>query len=184
MIFIKNWITIVKRHAVIIFLIIARFTFIFGIALALYIAIMLTPNLDVEIRNYLLFPLLFFLVNYAFIKLILNTIWYNFNLILFIWNKVILIRSTLFLIDDVEIIDMWKIMKVDIECRGIIPNILWFGHLIIEQQKNDVRILHFIPDPYHALNILETHRDMVHSKHPEIRENLMERIKKSWLLRK
>jgi hypothetical protein len=36
--------------------------------------------------------------------------------------------------------------------------------LIIEQQKNDVRVIHFIPRPYEVLKFLEEKRDDVYNK--------------------
>ena len=50
--------------------------------------------------------------------------------------------------------DLSKVVKIDVECHGLIPNMFNFGNLIIEQQKNEVRTIHFVPDPYHALRII------------------------------
>lgn len=183
MIIIKDGVTIIKRHWIILFFAMVRFAVFFGAWILIYYFAWKVPAHDYETTLFIL-AIIFALTTYAFIKLVLNIIWYNFNIIIFIRNKVILIRSTILLVDDVEIIDISKIMKVDVECRGIIPNMLNYWHLTIEQQKNDVRVFHFVPDPYQALKILEMHRDMVHSKHPEIRQNIIERIKKSWLLQK
>jgi hypothetical protein len=33
-------------------------------------------------------------------------------------------------------------------------NLLGYGNLVIEQQRDELRILHFIPKPYKALQLL------------------------------
>lgn len=120
--------------------------------------------MPLQIIEFLILPFAFLVVNYAFMKLILNLIEYNNNLVLFVRNKVILTKWTVLLVDDVEIIDIKKIMKVDVECRWILANFIWWWHLIIEQQKNDVRVIHFIPRPYEVLKFLEEKRDDVYNK--------------------
>ena len=45
-------------------------------------------------------------------------------------------------------------MKIDVEVHGLLSNLLGYGHLIMEQQKNEVRTIHFIPQPYKVWQIL------------------------------
>lgn len=45
-------------------------------------------------------------------------------------------------------------MKIDVECHGLLANIFGYGHLIMEQQKDEVRTIHFIPKPYKIWQIL------------------------------
>lgn len=107
-----------------------------------------------ELVNYFLFPLTFLFVNYAFIKLILWYIkFYNDLLIIYDW-QLIVIKSSLFFVDNIEFIDINKITKSDTYCRGLIPNILWFWNLVVEQQRDEVRTFHFVSEPFTALQIL------------------------------
>ena len=50
-------------------------------------------------------------------------------------------------------------MKVDGYSRGLMQNIFWFWNLIIEQQKDDSKVYHFIPKPYKILMIIQKQRD-------------------------
>jgi hypothetical protein len=64
----------------------------------------------------------------------------------------------LILQDDVEVIDAYRIVKVDSYARGFFPNLFEYWDIIIEQQKNEVRTLHFIPNPYKFLEIMKQQR--------------------------
>jgi hypothetical protein len=50
--------------------------------------------------------------------------------------------------------DLSKVMKIDVECHGLFANIFGYGHLVMEQQKDEVRTIHFIPKPYKVWQIL------------------------------
>jgi hypothetical protein len=52
-------------------------------------------------------------------------------------------------------------MKVDGYSRGFFANVLWYGNIIIEQQKDDVRVFHFIPHPHKILMIIKRQRESV-----------------------
>jgi len=52
-------------------------------------------------------------------------------------------------------------MKVDVFMRGIFANILGYGNLIIEQQRDDVRMFHFVPKPYEILLVIRKQREGV-----------------------
>ena len=69
-------------------------------------------------------------------------------------DRIILIEGSLILQEDTEVMDLSKVMKVDVSCHGFFANVFNFGSLTIEQQKNEVRIIHFVPDPYHILRII------------------------------
>jgi hypothetical protein len=108
-----------------------------------------------EIVYLLLFPSIFILVNYAFFKLLLWYIkFYNDLLIVYDW-QLIVIKSSLLFKDDIEFIDINKITKLDTYCRWLIPNIFQFWNLVVEQQRDQVREFHFIPEPFKALQILK-----------------------------
>ncbi|OIP53142.1 hypothetical protein AUK10_02805 [Candidatus Gracilibacteria bacterium CG2_30_37_12] len=63
-------------------------------------------------------------------------------------------NNSLILQEDLEIMDLSKVMKIDVECHGLLANTFGFGHLIIEQQKDEVKIIHFISKPYEVWQIL------------------------------
>ena len=63
--------------------------------------------------------------------------------------------------DDIEVIDSYRIVKVDGFSRGFFANVLWYWNLVIEQQRNDVRLFHFVPLPYKILLIIKQQREEV-----------------------
>lgn len=85
------------------------------------------------------------------------------NIILIWWlyikNQIVSIKCSLLFRDDIEIIDAYRIMKVDGYSRGLMQNIFWFWNLIIEQQKDDSKVYHFMPKPYRILLIIQKQRD-------------------------
>lgn len=66
-------------------------------------------------------------------------------------NQLIVIKSSLIKTDNVEIIDLNKITKLDTYIKWIIPNLIWYGNLVIEQQRDQVREFWYIPKPYKAI---------------------------------
>jgi hypothetical protein len=50
------------------------------------------------------------------------------------------------------------VMKIDAFSRWLISNIFWYGNILLEQQKNDIRTFHFMPDPYRIVEIFKKHR--------------------------
>jgi len=138
-----------------IFLILLSF-FLYWISLKVVAA-----NPDIEYLNIIFFLFIFGTLNYAFISLISSVIYYYYDLIVVYQDQIVMIKCSLILQDDIEIVDAYRIVKVDWYSRGIFANILWYWNLIIEQQKDDVRIFHFVPKPYKILLILKKQRDAV-----------------------
>lgn len=132
-----------------------KFSFFVIVSVTFYlIAIKLSSSVWQEVVKYLILPLSFIVLNYAFIKLILYYIAYYNNLLIFHEDKIIVIKSTLLDTDNVEIIDLHKITKMDAYSNGIIPNILGYGTLVIEQQREKVREFWYVPKPYKACTYL------------------------------
>lgn len=114
-----------------------------------------------DIINYLFFPVIFLIVNYSFIRLILSYInFYNDLLIIHEW-QLIVINATLYFIDDIEFIDISKVTKIDTFTRWFIANIIWFGNLIVEQQRDQVREFEYIPDARKALHIIKNEKENI-----------------------
>lgn len=108
-----------------------------------------------EITWYILFPASFLIINYAFFKLILWYIEYYNNLLIIHKTQFIVIKASLVLKDDLEIIDLYKVTKMDTYCRWIISNLLWFWTLVIEQQWDTVKNFGYIPNSHRALRYLK-----------------------------
>lgn len=148
--------TIVTKHFVYFFYLVAKFLFLIIIAAALFVSLLIF-RADLgknEIVSYVFFPVIFLLINYSFIQLILGIIRYYNNLVIIVRDKFIIIHSSLMLQEDLEIMDLGKVMKIDVVCHGLFANIFGYGHLVMEQQKDEVRTIHFIPKPYKVWQIL------------------------------
>jgi hypothetical protein len=78
---------------------------------------------DIEYLNVLFFLFVFSTLNYAFISLILSVIYYYFDLIVIYKDQIVMIKCSLILRDDIEIVDAYRVMKVDGYSRGIFANI-------------------------------------------------------------
>ena len=159
----RDWYTIIKRHYILLFFRLAKFGFLLLLVGLLYwFSLWFLSNYeDLPFMRYLFFTFLFLLLNYAFFSLILSLIRYYFNLIVIYKDQIVFIHCTLLFRDDIEVFDSYRIMKVDGYARWFFANVLWFWTLVIEQQKNDVRLFHFIPKPYRILLIIKKQRESV-----------------------
>ncbi len=71
-------------------------------------------------------------------------------------DAIIIIHTSFLLIDDIEYMDMKGLLKVDVERHWFLANILNYGHLILEQ-RNEVRKIHYIPNPHSVYEIIKNH---------------------------
>lgn len=154
--------TIIRKHWIILFFKYVKSATFFLFAMILYyICMKYRFALWSEVVNYVFFPSIFLLVNYAFIKLILSYIkFYNDLLIVSDW-QIIVIKASLLFMDDIEFIDISKITKIDTFTRWIIANIIWFWNLVIEQQRDQVRTFHYIPEARNALHIIKAEKERI-----------------------
>lgn len=143
----KHWIVLLFRYLkVSLFILLTLFIF--------HIYVTYKHIIWEEIVTYISFPLTFMLVNYAFIKLVLWYIkFYNDLLVIYDW-QLIVIKTSLFFKNDIEFIDINKVTKLDTFCRWLIPNILVYWNLVVEQQRDQVRTFSYISEPFEALQIL------------------------------
>lgn len=107
------------------------------------------------------FVFILILLNYSFFSFILSIISYHNNIIVIGKDNIILLKCSLFLKNDIEVIYSYRIVKVDSFSHGILANAFSYGDVIIEQQKNEVRTLHYIPDTYNILNIIKKQREKI-----------------------
>lgn len=148
--------TIIRKHWIILFFRYLKFFLFLFISVFLYfICLKLKWTIWHELLYYVFFPLIFFLINYIFIKLILWYIkFYNDLLIIHKW-QLIVIKSSLFFKDNIEFIDINKVTKLDTFCTWFVSNLIWYWNLVVEQQRDEVRKFHFIPNPFKALQLLK-----------------------------
>ncbi len=156
-----NWYIIIRRNLLLLVVkIIKSLFFIFILFVIYYLSNKFNDTLSsIEWLKYMSFIVVFLLLNYAFINLISSIIEYYNDLIILHEDQIIILKSSLIMKDDMEVIDIHKVIKVDWFKRGIMQNILWYWDIVIEQQKNEVKILHFISKPHMILNILKSQKD-------------------------
>lgn len=146
---------IITKHSIVIFYVFAKFFIWFFIAFWLAVFIdTFKETIWTDVILYFLLPVNLIILNYSFWKLIQGLIFYYNDLVIFIHDKIIIVKSSLVIQDDLEIIEVGKVMKIDVHCHWFFANLLGYGNLIIEQQRDQLRILHFIPQPYKALQSL------------------------------
>mgnify|MGYP006999714560 FL=1 len=156
-----KWYTVVRRHYILVVLRILKFIFLLTLAVFLYVisSEIINNYPDLYYMKFIFFLFVFWTLNYAFLSLILSIIEYYFDLMIVYKDQIVSIKCSLLFRDDIEIIDAYRIMKVDGYSRGLMQNIFWFWNLIIEQQKDDSKVYHFMPKPYRILLIIQKQRD-------------------------
>lgn len=160
----KDDCTIIRRHFILILFDLLKFIFfiaVWAIIYTIHFNFLMGKEHNLLYLEYLLFAFVFIIINYAFIKFILALIEYYNNLIIIKDDQLIILKCSLILQDDVEVIDAYRVMKLDCYARWILANMLGYWNLIIEQQKDDVRTCHFVPRPYTILKILKDQRENV-----------------------
>jgi hypothetical protein len=96
-----------------------------------------------DFSNYVLLPTLLITINYLFIQIILNIVDFYGRIMLVSAESIIIVHTSLILIDDIEFMNIQSILKVDVEKHGLLSSILNYGHLILEQ-RNDIRRVHYL----------------------------------------
>ena len=107
-----------------------------------------------EIVNLFLFPATFLLINFALIKLVLWYIKFYNNLLVIHNGQLIVIETSLFFKNNIEFVDINKITKLDIFCKWVVPNLLSYWTLMVEQQSNMVKEFIYISEPFVALQLI------------------------------
>lgn len=114
-----------------------------------------------DLHWFIMFPVVFILVNYAFFRLIFALIEYYNHLFIIKGDQIFIIDATIILKDDIEIIEAFKIIKLDAYSRGFWSNFLSFWKIIVELQTKEERSFRFIPHPYEMLAKLKEQREFV-----------------------
>ncbi len=153
---------IVRKHWILLFLYLVKFIFILIFAIILsFIGIFYAESLGRDLVVYVIFPAVFLLVNYSFFKLILAMIEFYNYLFIIAWDQIFVINASLIMRNDIEVIDAFKIIKLDAYSRGFISNVLSYGRITIELQTKEERIFRFMPHPYKLLQYLQEQREEV-----------------------
>lgn len=153
---------IVRKHWLVLFSKLLKFIMLILISILLYwLANKYSEVIWKETITYIIFPSLVIIFTASFIKLIFIILEHYSHLFIIHWDKVILTNSTFILRNDIEVIDIYRIMKFDAYSRWFISNILWYGSIVIEQQKDEVREIHFLPTPYRIIGMLTKQRQKI-----------------------
>lgn len=154
--------TIIKRHWIAPFAKLVKALFFTAIAFILYFwAIFYYNNLWKDFVVYILLPIIWIILNYSFLKIFETFLEYYNELLIIHQDQIIIIKASLILMDDIEIIDSYRVMKFDSYADWFWANLLGYGHIVLEQQKDNVRIFHFVSNPYKIIAILKEQRDKV-----------------------
>lgn len=148
-----------KKHYILLIFYLIKFIFLLIIVFVLsFLWITYKQELWWDIVYYTIFPLAFVIVNYSFLRLILWFIEYYNYLFIIHKDQIFIINSSFILRNDVEVIDAFKIIKIDAYSRWFLPNILWYWKIIIELQTTEVREFRFMANPYYILTKLQEQR--------------------------
>lgn len=153
---------IIRRHFILLLFKIAKFIFLLIISFFLYwlqFKYWAIISADITSINYIVFGICFMLVNYAFIGFIVYIIEYLNKLIIITNEEIIFIRSTLLLKDDVEVLDLYRVMSIDSFSHWLVANIFNYWTVIIEQQQTEkmenTKRLYFIPSPQKFISLIK-----------------------------
>jgi hypothetical protein len=157
----ENYI-IIRRHFILLLFKIAKFIFLIIISFFLYWLLFkywAIISVDITSINYIVFAFCFILLNYAFLWFIVYVIEYMNKLIIITNEEIIFIRSTLLLKDDIEILDIYRVMSIDSVSHWLIANIFNYWVVIIEQQQaeniENIKKLYFIPNPQKFISLIK-----------------------------
>lgn len=124
-----------------------------------------------DLIHYIILPTILIIVNFGFLKLILYVIQHYNNLLIFHDDHLVVIKSSFILVDDIEILDVYKVTKIDTYSRWIMSNLFWYGTVIVEQTRNEVRQFSFIPDPKRTLWLFREQKSRIIEQRSKIKDD-------------
>lgn len=158
----KGNLVIIRKH---ILLLLFRSTKVIMYFLVAWLLYWLTIKYRVEfwqdLVRYLMLPSILFIVNFWFFKLILYIVQHYNNLLIFYNDHLVVIKSSFILIDDIEVLDVYKVTKIDTYRRGFMANVFWYWTVIVEQTRDEVRKFSFIPDPQRTLWLFREQKEVI-----------------------
>ncbi len=163
----ENYI-IIRRHFILLFFKIVKFLFLLLISFFLYwlfLKYWKYISTDLQSINYIIFLFCFVLLNYAFLWLTIYIIEYLNKLIIITNEEIIFIRSSLILKDDIEVLDLYRVMSIDSFSHWLIANIFDYWTVVIEQQQaeniENIKRLYFIPSPYKFISLIKEKKQKI-----------------------
>ena len=102
--------------------------------------------------NEYIFLIFLAFINLITLVLILDIIAHFNNLIYINDSYIYIIQNWLLIKEDIEIIELNQVTKVNIVCQWFLPNICSYWKIIIEQQRTETRPLFYIPEPYRIMS--------------------------------
>lgn len=146
---------IYHRHGILMFFMIFKFIFLLApLWLLMWIFYEYKVMFSSDFSNYILLPTLIITVNYLFVQIILNLVDFYGRIILVSHESVIIIHTSLILIDDIEFMNIKSILKVDVEKHGLLASMLDYGHIVLEQ-RNDLRRIHYLGQPHDIYQVIK-----------------------------
>ena len=154
---------LLRRHKIKLFLILCKvFLMVFLMVFSFYIFWKFHIfDQSSENMNFISVIFIVLIVNLIYLIFIFDIVAYFNNIIIINDTNLVILQNWLFIRENIEIIDLNQITKLNIECQWIIPNLLWYWRLIIEQQKGENRPLFFISEPHVILNHLRKKIDKI-----------------------
>ncbi len=156
-----NDFTLIKRHILLLIISILKSLFLILVSILLYYIWnkYFLVDIETELVKYLFFWVVFLLINYSFLSLISSIVEYYNNLVVLYKDRIIILQSSLILKDNIEIIYIHKVVKINWSKIWVFQNILWYWNITIEEQNNNIRILNFISKPNSILKLLNSQKD-------------------------
>jgi hypothetical protein len=154
---VRDKFVIVIRHWMVLVFSYMGFSFRLSVAILLFfITYSFKGTFSPAFIEYIMLPMIIININYAFIHLMLHFVRYYHKIAVILEpeDKMILLSTSLFFQDDVQILELRKITKLEVDCDGFFPNVFDYGDLVIEQQNNDIRRLYRVPNPNRLLKII------------------------------
>ncbi len=159
---------IIRRHFILLLSKIAKFIFFLLITFFLYwiwVKYWNTISSNLKSINYLIFGFCFILLNYAFLWFIIYIIEYLNKIIIITNEEIIFIRSSLLLKDDVEVLDLYRVVGIDSFSHWLLANIFNYWTVVIEQQQaentENTKRVHFIPSPYEFISLIKEKKQKI-----------------------
>jgi hypothetical protein len=156
---------LLRRHQIKLFYIFWKFLIYLFAVMFIIIVLLLLSWYNKAWNSSLEYIFVFFLVfiNIITLVLILDIIAHFNNLIYINDTHIYIIQNWLLIREDIEIIELGQVTKVNIVCQWFLANLCSFWKIIIEQQRTETRPLFYIPEPYRVMSNIRAKTDKLKS---------------------
>jgi hypothetical protein len=152
---------LLRRHQIKLFYIFWKFlVYLFLIMFIIMIFMLISwYNKMWDAFNEYLFSFFLIFINIITLVLILDIIAHFNNLIYVNDTHIYIIQNWLLVKEDIEIIELNQVTKVNILCQWFLANACSYWKIVIEQQRTETRPLFYIPEPYRVMSNIRTKID-------------------------